>query len=435
MSMTICGERFEQLRVLGVKHKMPQFSRAQLESWREGRAARVKAGTGFKVLATGTDGCAEHVLQSVVGYLREMVGDKITFVEEPIGWAAMERAGLTSPLENPDARFPDTTWQAAMESDAILFCAVGAKWDDPVRYGLQDIPPRLRPQMALMQLRFGFDLFANVRPAMIPPSLFHLSPLRPEFLEGFSRVTVVRELTAGEYFGSPSGFVQPDGSIAVQPMTEEAVDTVRYTQQQIERVLRFAFELAKREGVSLTSLDKANVWNTSKLWRRVFEQLAREYPSVAARSQYFDDGFANLATNLPKYGVITGSNFFGDGAGDIIGKLTVGSLGMIPSGGYGDGWWPSYYEPVHGSAIDIFPASGRLEESVANPLATVLSAEMLLRDLGLVSLAQAISQAVNQTLEQGWRTPDIFRKRPGETKVGTMGMMSALRGNTLRLLG
>lgn len=426
---SITKARFAQLAALGKRHDMPSFTHTQVNQWQEARETRLRNGGPFTVLVTGTDGCARHIVDAVVPYLEMLARNKVRFVEEPIGWEAMKRAGLSSPLDNVSARFPEKTWLAAMESDAILFCAVGSEWDDPNQH--PEIVKDDRPQEALLTLRKAFDLFANIRPAVAFPGLGHLSPLRPELTEGMREITVVRELTRGLYFGEPKGYVQPDKTILRKPKSGEAVDTMAYTTEEIARVVRVAFELARSSQRSVTSLDKANALVSGSLWREVATSVAKEYPDVSFRSLYADDGIAKLVGMPKEFGVVVAENMFGDIAGDVLGVVTGGTMGLVPSAGFGDGSWPNYFEPVHGSAPDIFPASGKLEDSVANPLATVLTAEMLFRSLGLDPLAQSIKDAVGSTLREGWRTPDIYRGQPGEARIGTLAMMRAINTNTL----
>ncbi len=428
----IVPARFSQLVAVAVQQGMPSFTQAQFEGWQLGRLQRQAAGGPFTVLVTGRDGCARHILEATMPLLRDVTQGRVTFEEHPLGGEAVDRAGVTDPKKFPEVRFPVETWNAAMSCDAILFGAVGSSWDSGEEH--PEVTPALRPQMALMQLRKGFDLFANVRTSRFFPNLAHLSPLRPELIAGINEISVVRELTGGLYFGQPKGYIQPDGTADRSKPTDEAVDAMRYTRGEIDRVVRVAFELAQAKKTRLDSFDKENALVVGKLWRDVVKDVARDYPNVPVDHWYVDIGLANLVAKARSFGVIVGENLFGDIIGDVLGALTVGSVGMIPSGGYGDGSWPNYFEPVHGSAPKRFPASGRLEDSVVNPLATILSAAMMLRSLNLNREADAIEQGVSTTLSEGLRTYDIYRELPDEVRVGTLAMAQTVRDHAMRVL-
>lgn len=428
----ISPARFAQLQTLAGKNGLPSFTHDELNAWKAAREARRTVGGPFTVLVTGRDGCAGHILKATMPLLHAVTSGRVNFVEHPVGGEAVDRAGVTNPEQFPEVRFPVETWQAAMTCDAILFGAVGSDWDNPKKH--PEVLPMLRPQWALMQLRLGFDLFANVRPSHFFPPLAHLSPLRPELIAGIEGITVVRELSRGLYAGEPKGYVQPDGSVDRKRPTDEAVDAMRYNADEIRRVVRVAFELAKAKGCRVDSFDKENALVVGKLWRDVVQEVAQEFPEVPHVDWYVDIGLANLVTHLAEFGVIVTENMFGDISGDLLGALTVGSIGMIPSAGYGDGAWPNYFEPVHGSAPKRFPASGLLQDSIVNPLATILSGAMMLRSLGLRREADAVETGVLRTLEAGYRTYDICRDRPGETRVNTVAMAEKVRVETLKVL-
>lgn len=437
--MAVTAERFSQLRRLQVEQGMPSFTHEELEGWQAGRAARRAAGGPFTVMVTGRDGCAGHILGAVMPTLRDITGARVRFAEHPIGGEAIAQSGVTNFRRFRELRFPEASWRAAMTADAILFGAVGSPWDSPDVH--PEVPPAMRPQMALMQLRRGFDLFANVRPGRIFPSLAHLSPLRADLLEGVTEITVVRELTGGLYFGQPKGYVQPSDPSDPERLvvdrnqpTGEAVDAMRYTRDEVRRVARVAFELARSKRSRVDSFDKENALVVGRLWRDAVTEVAGEFPDVPCTHWYTDIGLAKLVSNPAQFGIIVTENMFGDIAGDVLGAVTVGSIGMLPSAGFGDGSWPNYFEPVHGSAPKRYPASGLLADSVVNPLATLLSAGMMLFSLGLEREARALEEGVLRTLTAGYRTYDIFKGRSGETKVGTLAMVEQVRANTLRVL-
>ena len=302
--------------------------------------------------------------------------------------------------------------EAAGASDAVLLGAVGGpKWDDP--------NARVRPEQALFALRGGLELFANLRPVTVHPALVPSSPLRPELLRGVD-LLIVRELTSGLYFGRPSEERETaDGRVAV--------DTLWYTEAEIRRVVRLALELAAGRRGRLTSVDKANVLATSRLWRKIVEREKADFPQVGVAHQLVDSCAMLLVKQPASFDVLVTENLFGDILSDEAAVL-AGSLGMLPSASLGDRRTAhgrfGLYEPIHGSAPDI---AGR---DVANPLGTILSAAMLLRwSLGLDDAARAIESAVAATLDDGYRTRDLVP--PGATGdglrlVGTRAMCDAV---------
>ncbi len=297
---------------------------------------------------------------------------------------------------------PPQTLEICHRSDAVLFGAVGGpKWDT--------LPPSLRPEAgALLPLRKALGLYANLRPALLFPALAGASPLRAEVLGEGLDILVVRELTGGIYFGQPKER-RDDG--------RTAVDTCIYTEPEVERIAHVAFRAAKARHKKVASVDKANVLETSRLWREVVSRVAQDYPDVELQHVLVDNAAMQLIRNPRQFDVILTENMFGDILSDEAAMLT-GSLGMLPSASLGEGTF-GLYEPVHGSAPDI------AGQGVANPLATILSAAMMLRySFGMGEAAQRIEQAVDAALREGYRTADIWQE--GCRKVGTIEMTDAV---------
>jgi 3-isopropylmalate dehydrogenase len=296
----------------------------------------------------------------------------------------------------------DATMALCHQSDGVLFGAVGG--------ASHDAPPEKRPEQALFRLRKELQLFANLRPIRPFPALLDASTIKAEVLQG-TDLLVVRELTGGIYFGKPS-------EIRHTPNGREAVDTLIYTEAEIERILRTAFELARGRHKRVTSVDKANVLNSSRLWRDIATQIATEYPDVACEHLLVDSCAMHLIRRPASFDVIVTENMFGDILTDEAAMLT-GSMGMLPSASLGTrktafGTF-GLYEPIHGSAPDI------VGQEKANPIAAILSATLLLRySLGLNQEADAIEQAVAQTIQAGYRTADIYEK--GKTLLTTQAM-------------
>jgi len=339
------------------------------------------------------DGIGPEITAQAVRVLRA-VGEKfrvdLRFEEAPVGGIAYDLTGHPLPPE---------TLALCQRADAVLFGAVGGpKWDSVQ-------PPTLRPELgALLPLRKELALFANLRPARLYPALARASALREELVGGGLDILVVRELTGGIYFGAPKGR-SDDGN--------RAVDTCVYTVEEIERIARVGFEAARKRGKRLCSVDKANVLETSRLWREVVTRFGADYPDVELTHLLVDNCAMQLIRDPRQFDVIVTENMFGDILSDEAAMLT-GSLGMLPSASLGAGRI-GLYEPVHGSAPDI------AGQDKANPLAAILSAAMLLRySLEREDAAQAVERAVEQALAAGWRTADIAR--PGETPLGTTAM-------------
>ena len=316
----------------------------------------------------------------------------------PVGGAAYEVAG--HPL-------PESTLKLAQDSDAILFGAVGDwKYDTLER--------RLRPEQAILGLRKALGLFANFRPAICYEQLVGASSLKPELIAGLD-ILIIRELTGDIYFGQPRGRrVATDGHF---PGAEEAFDTMRYSRPEIERIAHVAFQAARKRSKKVTSVDKANVLETFQFWKDVVTEVHQQYPDVELEHMYVDNAAMQLVKAPKKFDVLFTGNMFGDILSDEAAMLT-GSIGMLPSASLnanGQG----LYEPSHGSAPDI---AGK---GVANPLATILSAAMMLRfSLNQPEAADRIESAVRAVLAAGLRTPDIWSE--GTTRVGTREMGDAV---------
>jgi 3-isopropylmalate dehydrogenase len=282
--------------------------------------------------------------------------------------------------------------------DAILLGAVGGpKWDDP--------EAKVRPEQALFKLRYGFKLFANLRPVKVNPALITASPIREEILRGTDLV-VVRELTGGLYFGKPSKvWKAPNGVM-------KAVDTMAYSQPEIERIAVTAFELARTRRKKVTSVDKANVLSTSRLWRQTVASVSARYADVECSNMLVDNCSMQLIRDPRQFDVIVTENMFGDILTDEASQLT-GSMGLLPSASLGNGKF-GLYEPIHGTAPDI---AGK---GIANPLAMILSSAMMLRQsLHQPKAAAAIESAVQRVLDAGHRTADLG----GKTSTTTMGQL------------
>ncbi len=315
-----------------------------------------------------------------------------------VGGAAYEAHG--HPL-------PESTLKLAREADAVLFGAVGDwKYDKLER--------ALRPEQAILGLRKHLQLFANFRPAICYEQLTHASSLKPELVAGLD-ILIIRELTGDIYFGQPRGRRSaPDGAFAG---ADEAFDTMRYTRPEIERIAHVAFQAARKRGNKLTSVDKANVLETFQFWKDVVTEVHAQYPDVALAHMYVDNAAMQLVKAPKAFDVIVTGNMFGDILSDEAAMLT-GSIGMLPSASL-DAQGKGLYEPSHGSAPDI---AGK---GVANPLATILSAAMMLRfSLDEPAAAARIEAAVKAVLAAGLRTADIAG--PGTTRVGTMEMGDAV---------
>ncbi len=343
-----------------------------------------------KILVLPGDGIGPEIVAEaikVLDTLRAEYGLEVEVEEALVGGAAIDATG--SPL-------PEETLALAREADAVLLGAVGGpKW------ARLDIS--VRPEKGLLGLRSGLELFANLRPALLYPQLVEASTLKPDVVSGLD-IMIVRELTGGIYFGEPRGIRKLEGG------EKEGFNTLVYRESEIERIARVAFDIAaKREG-RLCSVDKANVLEATELWREVVTRVGKEYAGVELSHMYVDNAAMQLVREPKQFDVLVTTNMFGDILSDCAAMLT-GSIGMLPSASLGEGG-KGMYEPIHGSAPDI------AGQGTANPLATILSLSMLLRySLGEPAMAARIDQAVDQVLDDGLRTPDIWSE--GTTRVGT----------------
>ncbi len=346
----------------------------------------------YKIAVLPGDGIGQEVIPEALKALRGVAhgsGLHFEFEEALVGGAAIDATG---------APLPDSTLRLCEKSHAILFGAVGGpKWDD--------LPHEKRPERGLLRLRKELDLYANLRPAKCYPMLVDASPLKKEVVEG-TDLMVIRELTAGLYFGEPRGIEKmADGS-------RRGVNTMAYTSREIERVVRVAFEVARKRRKRLASVDKANVLAVSQLWREVATEVSREFPDVAFEHILVDACAMALVQRPTRFDTLVTENTFGDILSDEA-AILAGSMGMLPSASLGGK--TALYEPVHGTAPDI---AGK---GIANPIAAILSGAMLLRhSFNLNIEAERIETAVLRVLEKGYRTADI--REEGTTLVGTRQM-------------
>jgi 3-isopropylmalate dehydrogenase len=350
-----------------------------------------------KILILPGDGIGPEIIAEAVKVLeclRQEHGLDATLDDGLLGGCAVDALG--SP-------YPDATRRQAHEADAILLGAVGGpKWEK------MDRP--LRPERGLLAIRADLQLFANLRPAILYPQLAAASSLKPELVAGLD-LLIVRELNGDLYFG------QPRGVRTLENGEREGFNTMTYRESEIERIARVAFEAARKRQGRVCSVDKANVLETSELWREVVAQVAKDYPDVALSHLYVDNAAMQLVRAPKQFDVLVTGNLFGDILSDCAAMLT-GSIGMLPSASL-DAHGKGLYEPIHGSAPDI---AGK---GMANPLATILSAAMLLRySLNQPKLADRVENAVGRVLDQGLRTVDITAT--GMTAVGTQAMGDAV---------
>lgn len=342
----------------------------------------------YKIALIPGDGIGREVTEQAVKVL-EAVGKKFghTFemTEVDAGGCAIDKYG--EPL-------PAQTLEVCRQSDSVLLGAVGGpKWDE--------LPGSQRPEQALLGLRKGLGLFANLRPAVLHRALKDASPLKPEIIGDGLDIMVVRELTGGIYFGDRGR----NG--------DEAYDTEKYSVHEVERIAKVAFDIAMKRKKKLVSVDKANILESSRLWREVVNRLAKQYPEVEVSHMYVDNAAMQLVRHPKQFDVIVTSNMFGDILSDEASMIT-GSIGMLPSASLGTDK-TGMYEPVHGSAPDI------AGQDKANPLATIVSAAMMLRySFHLSREADAVEEAVGKVLDQGYRTGDIMSE--GMKPVGTKEM-------------
>ena len=352
----------------------------------------------YNIAVVRGDGIGPEVIAEATKVLDAVgakYGHKFNYTYVLAGGAAIDETGQC---------LPEETVKIAKASDAVLLGAVGGpKWDT--------LPGDERPERALLGLRKELGLFANLRPAMVFDELADASPLKPEIIDGGLDIVVVRELTGGIYFGE-KGFKETDMGLA-------AYDVEQYSVEEIRRIARVAFDMAMKRNKHVTSIDKANVLESSRLWRKTVAEVAADYPEVELDNMYVDNGAMQLVRNPKHFDVIVTSNIFGDILSDEASQIT-GSIGMLPSASLADGNF-GMYEPVHGSAPDI-AGTGK-----ANPLATILSAGMMLKyTFGLVEEANAVDNAVRQFLKDGNRTFDIAAGAEPLTTAQTGDKVAAL---------
>lgn len=347
----------------------------------------------MKIAVLPGDGIGPEIVAQAVKVLSALNLD-LQMTEAPIGGAGYESAG--DPL-------PDTTLKLAKESDAVLLGAVGDwKYDKLERH--------LRPERGLLRIRKELNLFANLRPALLYPELASASTLKPEVVSGLD-IMIVRELTGDIYFGQPRGISTLDNG------EREGINTMRYSESEIRRIGRVAFDIAMKRNKKVCSVDKANVLETTELWRQVMIELSKDYPEVELSHMYVDNAAMQLIRAPKQFDVMVTGNIFGDILSDEASMLT-GSIGMLPSASL-DANNKGMYEPSHGSAPDI---AGK---DIANPLATILSVAMMLRyTFNDEANAQRVENAVKKSLAQGYRTADIWTE--GCSKVGCAAMGDAV---------
>ncbi len=351
----------------------------------------------MKIAVLPGDGIGPEIVAEAVKVLKAL-GPTFQLEEAPVGGAAYDLSG--HPL-------PPTTLDLAKSADAILFGAVGDwKYDTLAR--------ELRPEQAILGLRKHLALFANFRPAICYPELTAASSLKPEIVGGLD-ILIVRELNGDIYFGQPRGIRTSEH--ALFKGAREGFDTMHYSEPEVIRIGKVAFEAARKRSKKVCSVDKANVLETSQLWRDVMTKLAADYPDVELSHMYVDNAAMQLVKAPKAFDVVVTGNLFGDILSDEAAMLT-GSIGMLPSASL-DKNNKGLYEPSHGSAPDI---AGK---GIANPLATILSAAMMLRySLGMTGEADRIEKAVQKVLQQGLRTADIFTE--GTQRVSTVQMGDAV---------
>ncbi|BBM35777.1 3-isopropylmalate dehydrogenase [Pseudoleptotrichia goodfellowii] len=342
----------------------------------------------YKIALLKGDGIGPEIVDEAVKVLDKIgqkYGHKFEYTQGYLGGESIDRYGV--PLSKE-------TTEICKSSDSVLLGAVGGpEWDN--------IEPEKRPEKGLLAIRKELGVYTNLRPAILFNVLKDASPLKSEIIGNGLDIMIVRELTGGLYFGQR------------EYSEEKAHDTLSYTRAEIERIAKKAFEIAKLRNKKLTSVDKRNVLDTSKLWRKIVNEISKDYPEVEVSHMYVDNAAIQLIANPGQFDVILTENMFGDILSDEASMLT-GSLGMLPSASLGEGKI-GLYEPSHGSAPDI------AGQNIANPIATVLSAAMMLRySFGLPEEADTIEKAVDKALQDGYRTADIYTE--GTKKVGTKEM-------------
>ncbi|HIQ49118.1 MAG TPA: 3-isopropylmalate dehydrogenase [Aquifex aeolicus] len=358
----------------------------------------------YKIALLRGDGIGPEITEQalrVLDKIAEIYGVQFEYREGLIGGIAIDETG--TPL-------PDETLELCRNSDAILLGAVGGpKWDN--------LPTDKRPEKGLLKIRKELDLYANLRPAKVWDALVSASPLKEDVVKG-TDMLVIRELTSGIYYGEPRGIFE-------EKRKRYAVNTMKYTEEEIRRIVRKSFEIARKRRKKLTSVDKANVLEVGALWRQVVEEEKKNFPDVELEHLYVDNCAMQLVRRPTTFDVIVTGNIFGDILSDEAG-VVVGSLGMLPSASIGDKY--ALYEPVHGSAPDI---AGK---GIANPIATILSAAMMLKySFGMDKAHDLIEKSIEETLNQGYRTPDIWSE--DTIKVGTKEITDKILENIERFKG
>ena len=350
----------------------------------------------MKIAVLPGDGIGPEIMAQAAKVLQRLARDGLKFELEyaPIGGAGFDACG--DPL-------PEATLKLARQADAVLLGAVGG-------YRYDKLPRQQRPERGLLRIRKELGVFANLRPALVYAELAHATTLKPEVVTGLD-IMILRELTGDIYFGEPRGRrTNAKGE-------REGFDTMLYSESEIRRIARMGFDIARKRHRKLCSVDKANVLETSRLWREVVSEVGKEYPDIALSHMYVDNAAMQLVRNPKQFDVILTGNLFGDILSDQASMLT-GSIGMLPSASL-DERSKGLFEPIHGSAPDI---AGK---NIANPLATILSVAMMLRyTCNLEETAQRIEQAVKKVLAKGLRTADIFQE--GTRKVNTEDMGDAV---------
>lgn len=341
----------------------------------------------YKITIIKGDGIGPEIIDEAIKVLNitgEIYGHNFQYTEALAGGAAIDQKG------NP---LPKETLDICRSTDALLFGAVGGpKWDK--------LPVKERPEQGLLKLRKELGLFANLRPAVMFDELKNSCPLKSDLVEGGIDILIIRELTGGIYFGKKYA------------KNNKAIDTMEYSKYEIERIAHLGFQTAQKRNKQLISVDKANVLETSKLWRKTFEEVAVEYPEIELRHMYVDNAAMQLVINPKQFDVIATENMFGDILSDEASMIT-GSIGLLPSAALGNNY--GMYEPIHGSAPDM------AGQGKANPIATILSAALMLKySFNLQEQSKNIENAVKKALSKGYRTADIAKK--GENTVSTSEM-------------
>ena len=350
----------------------------------------------YKITVLRGDGIGPEIVNECIKVL-DKAGEKFGFSfdynDQLLGGCAIDATGVPYPAE---------TAAACKASDAVLLGAVGGpKWDDQ--------PGSNRPEKGLLAIREDLGLFANLRPAKIFAPLKSASPIKEEIIGDGLDILIVRELTGGIYFGD-RGTYEENGVVG-------AYDTERYTYPEIKRIVKAGFEYAMKRDKRLTCVDKANVLDSSRLWRKIVEETKADYPQVEVSYMYVDNCAMQLVRNPNQFDVIVTSNIFGDILSDEASTI-AGSIGLLPSASLGDG--TGMYEPIHGSAPDI------AGQGIANPLATILSVAMMLRySLNQNEAADAMEAAVDAVMEQGYRTPDLYAEGLKKVSTSEMGHLVA----------